>query len=269
MAGVLMLACTTSADEATGPDTRALVRSYREPSLSLTQANASRVVAALDRKVEGLSVLCGFDGVESITCAEEGCGGCPGLSPLFDALDALRGGPDADGGAQGALSEPLSGDGFILVSRICPGHETKATDPANGTVELVVGFSDAGFEPVLFGAFYNCRISVSGAANTLDGTYSLSFSGPWGLEGLHDLRPVLALEGVIATPSGRLSIGSNLQLGLGVESSLALSCELDGGDNVVFFQDARGAGFRAKNGDFICDFSDGTCRGDDATVRLR
>lgn len=270
----LLTGCTEPIDKPDPPDTRALFAAYRMPAGELSDASGQKALTALDEKVAGLSTFCGLSDAADVICeqVDRTCGGCAGLSPIFEVFDALRGGEtEGDAGAPGsAIEDAVQGDGYVRVTRICPGHgDEPSPDPAHGKIELVVNVSEQGFDSVVFGSLEKCQLKVLGSPQTIDAAISLTFGESWGFSGFDRLRPVISLAGTLATELGTQDLNTDLELGLGGESSLALLLDSIEDAPLVFFQDARGSGFRAKNGEFLCNFAEGRCESGEQSVSLR
>jgi hypothetical protein len=72
-----------------------------------------------------------------------------------------------------ALSEQaltVEGDGYLVVTRICDGWgPLPVPDPANGEIALIVGFTELGVDPVIWGAISACRYRVGARSVQVDG----------------------------------------------------------------------------------------------------
>lgn len=273
---LLLLGCTDGeVDKPEPPDLADTVAPYREQTAVLTDESAADAVAALESRLTAGGDLCGWAGVDELLCDGADCplNGCEGISEALDVLDLLgeleaadAGVPDAgppDGGTADA-GPPLLGDvelvgeGYARIHRICPGAlDAPTPDEANGYLEMVVGFTDEGLDPIVWGEAHACVVRVADETFTFDGSVALAVDDrPWELG--PDLAPVVVIDAEGRNGSTTVRVRLDLQVDL-AERGIALGLELDSGETLEFFARADAKGFRAANGEWACDFGGRTC----------
>jgi hypothetical protein len=251
-----LMGCTEKVDKPDPPDLTELDRAYRTPTGTFDAQTAPAVFAALDDKVASLSDVCGFQSASELFCksGSEGCTVCAGLEPVLDLLRTLAG--ESEGKPPAAVNDAVEGDGYLRVTRICPGHLTKPSpDPAHGTIQLTVGFSESGLDAVPFGHMAGCQMDIGGAHNTFDADLALSFGRSFRLSMLGELAAVVQLSGDVDTALGRADLDTDMQIAPVNELGFALLLYPEGTRELLFVQSADGAGFRAHNGTFLCSES--------------
>jgi hypothetical protein len=288
LAFLLSAGCTEDeVDKPTPPDLSDQTAGYFAPGGELTDDNADDVVLALESKLTAGGALCGWTGAEDLLCAGmKDCPlhGCAGVSFIFEAVDALgfevpsgdagmvdAGTPSDDGSfALGGIE--LQGEGFARLHRICPG-DVVAPEPdedLNGAIDLVLGFTDDGLDPVVWGNFAQCRFAVPSPIGkkdlelVLDGNIALVLDdGPWlPRDGIH---PVFVIDGSGTVGGDPTSVRVDFQLDL-ADAELRTNVVLADGSTFLFFVSTSRAGFRAGGVEWICDFGGRTCTDGTRTV---
>lgn len=129
-----------------------VVASYEAATAPLTPQNIVRIRDAVRQRVELLDEL-GAEG--QITAALEAAAEAQTSDEPGEVLTAEN--------VQSARQHLLIfGDGFLRAVRACNGWGPTAIPDraANGYVLLVAGFDEVGFDPVVWGGFWNCKYRV-------------------------------------------------------------------------------------------------------------
>lgn len=236
------------------PDMDALVESYAMPSRNFDAQAAIDLQQLVERKVRELIDASGIvDAIEA-------------------AIEALNNEPQA------AAPLELEGEGFVTLTRTCAGHGIPAppvNKDANGFLELTVGYSDDGIDPVVFGDAVACKEQFGSSQVDLAGELNVSFGKAIKLAELattpllFDLRDFRLAVGGVEVLNG----GLDFQLCRGdattcVPDAFELLIGLPGDTSLVFFIElaTKTGGFRAANGVWTCDFVNGTCTDGTNTV---
>jgi hypothetical protein len=231
------------------PDMTALVSAYAVPSRAFDEAAALDIQARVEQEVKQLIDASGLVDVLEQAVVSLGA----------DPAPTARTGPIV-----------LEGEGFAKVTRICRGHGTPAppVGDANGRVELTVGYTQQGLDPVVFGGATMSKEELSGAALELDGDVNLFI----GNNLMADMLPASPI--IFELANARLSVngtelingGFDFQVCRGnavlcVPNTFEISIGLPGETNLVMFLDlgTKTGGFRAANGVWACDFINGSC----------
>jgi hypothetical protein len=268
-------------EKPTPPDVSGVVAGYFSPTGALTDENAGDVVLALEAKLTAGGQLCGWTGATDLLCAgQPDCplAGCAGVSFLFEAIDEFgfelpdaRASGETDAGVPEIAGIELRGDGFVRVHTICPG-DVEAPEPdeaRNGAVDLVLGFTDDGIDPVVWGDLSACRFGVPSPLGAdielvLDGTVAVILSeGPW--TRAEGVRPVVRVDGSGTADGETVTVEVDFQLDL-LEAELATSVSLADGSSFLFYARTDRAGFRDGSTEWTCDFGGMTCTDGTRTV---
>ncbi len=237
----------------TAPDMAPLVQSYEHPTLVLDGTN---IQAAFDSsEVVGKSVKIAAS-----------------LGTLVHG--GVHSGVNADGdqqqiGASGdTSSQPLkvTGSGFLLVHRICPGPDpSKGPDAANGAMDLTVGFTEKGIDPVVWGTFSACQFTLNSAPATVGGALNL-FVGDGLTFDAYGTQPVLfAFAGDLATSSGTGKLDVDVRL---LPTGAYEYRVVVGDKHAIYWDDLTHRGFRAANGTWTCQFETKQCTKNDDGLQL-
>jgi hypothetical protein len=267
LAALVAAACEPiGVDKPKPPDVSLLVAGYREPSGVLNDANVAGAIDALEAKLGLGEAVCGWDAAVDLLCAgDPDCPlrQCEGLTDVIGAVDDLLGTDDGDAGPTadaGPTIEDihLRGEGFLRVTRICPGDlaEPVADADANGVMELVAGFTDRGVDPIVWGTVDRCLLRLVTSVR-IDGSVVLVLGdGPWLPS--DPFAPIVRIEGSATVGDTRGSIGFDFAFDLEGEE-LSLRFDLPDGSGLVFFVGLSAAGFRTAEGEWQCDFGARTC----------
>ena len=186
---------------------------------------------------------------------------------VVDAVDtALNADGEADqiGASGDGKSRPINvtGSGFLIVKRICPGWEPDAApdEKKNGLMDLTVNFTEAGIDPVVWGDLRSCRFLVADEYLTLHGSIQLHVGENLKFDGFGTTPIVTLLRGT-------LQVGDATEGSLDVDFRLLPSGVVEyrvfvGDEFVVYWDRVTERGFRAANGTFSCNFEAKQCQGD-------
>jgi hypothetical protein len=154
----------------------------------------------------------------------------------------------------------FEGDGFIRATRICNGWETKpeADREKNGFIELTLGFTEKGFDPVVWGTLRECLyLAPSGqvrltAADSARSALNVHLGAAANAETIAT-QPLLFdinVNGTVAGQTTRLKFDFRVLPESGnIEFAVPVADEFV----IVITHLGLPVGLRAKNGQFTCD----------------
>jgi hypothetical protein len=246
----------------TAPNMSALVGAYTEPNGTLTADTTSSLANALAGRFAAFEGVGGLDFLGGIIGGLGGGGG-GALTYEGDANTDVREQPAQIGGTS------LEGSGYLKIHHICKGWGAGLLpNKADGKADLIATFSDAGVAPVIWGALSSCKYLLNDGQVLFNSAIRIHTGGSFqgetvgGVpEFLFDLEGAVDLNGApLLTKSERLDFRVT---GGGLEIRLPVA---DG--DVVFYQTVDTSctdncgqilGFRAGNGDFLCDATTSIC----------
>lgn len=259
-------------DKPTAPVVQGTLDAYNAPTamlgidvLAQTFAQAATRVAAVDALgveqavIHGVSV--GLSELETNSTQAALTASAPSMPPA------------SNGVAAHAQALMVQGDGYLLVDRICDGWgPTPVPSLENGRMQLVVGFTEVGVDPVVWGTLQSCKYKIGERLVLLEG------SSPDPSQG--DVRVFIGNNVQIATfgtfpdpllvdLSARAFVDGNEVVGLFsfridiVTRAVEMLIPLAMGHVIVGFDPARSsiATVRALNGVFNCDLDQRRCTG--------
>jgi hypothetical protein len=204
------------------------------------------------------------------------------LGPAIDEADDGEGDDDDDGAsarrlAPGRHDYTIEGDGFLRVTHTCRGFGAVAPpiDPeANGALSAVVGFSERGLDPVIWGDFDRCEIVVDDRDVRFDGGVALYVGENLRIGGL-GTQPILFQLGATVEVDGDELVDGGFDFQVCppradgcAPGTVELLIGAGEGETLVFFVDAsrEAGGFRGANGTWDCGFDEdgATCQQDGA-----
>jgi hypothetical protein len=247
-----LAACGVDArDKPVPPDMMSLVEAYDSPTRSFDETTALELQSLLEAKLKPLTDLGSL--------AER-------LEETLAAVDE-----DMPRTRSGRMPVDFTGDGFARVERICTGHgdpSPPVDKDANGFLQLTVGYTEDGIDPVIFGGAFTCAEQIADRRMELAGAIDLYVGNALKLSDVPTTPVLFRLSDFAFTVNDveLVSGGFDFQVCRGtasrcvagyVEMLLALP---EGGTIVFFINSATGAGgFRAANGIWTCAFRDGMC----------
>jgi hypothetical protein len=253
---VVIAACAAEEERVKpeAPDMTALVAAYASPTANFNSDGAIEVQQLVEDKVRA---LIDFDVI---------------VDGMQQALEAL--------GEEGAPSFAprraiaLEGEGFARVQRICTGFGDPAPPidkEANGFLELTVGYSDGGLDPVVFGGATACREQAGGVQMEVAGDVHLFVGEGTGITELASTTFLFELASFSFAVDGTEVItgGFDFEICRGettacVPGHVGILLTLGSGTTLVFFVDltTKTGGFRAADGVWTCNFLSGECTDD-------
>ncbi len=232
-------------DKPAAPDLSPIVKRYEAPDGQLTDSSLAELRDALGPVVGQLQET---DLANLVTEA-------------VTALASARGASTSGGSSQNAAIE---GTGWLRATRICPGSEGKSQpDPADGSLQLTVGFTDAGVDPVAWGQANQCRYGSAKKPLELGPLHHdtrinlwLGAATRWAELGQ---RPILVVVDGALTSQGKLE---SLELDFQFDPvtlvwSVAVGTRQ--GWMVVELEAFELVRIRAKNGRFYCSTAERRC----------
>jgi hypothetical protein len=253
----LCLACSnkrlSKVEKPEAPDMSELIAAYEMPSGTL-DAEALRAVDQFVESNLGTLQSLGID-QQLIDALHEG------ISEADSSMQAERFGTQRQ-------SLTVEGDGYLEITRICNGwgSEPVPDRDQNGYLELIVGFTDAGLDPVLWGDVERClylvgqsQVSVEPGTRERQGDFRLyigenaTFDNAVPEPVLFDLDVTAALDG---SP-----VNLRIDFRIDIETrAMELRIGTGSGDLIALASPDGWFGVRAKNGTFTCDTTARTCQ---------
>ncbi len=248
------------------PDLLAIAESFEAPTGTLARDDVARALslvldvgARLERVDFGAQLHLVMQGVRESsgddTSHTESTSAHPGLSP--------QRGPDL-----GAQAFGVSGEGWLKVTRLCNGWEAQPRpDPANGSMNLQVGFTEAGLDPVIWGEVRRCRylVPVGDTRHRVelegggDGeALRVYLGGPVAFDRLGDVVLLASLRVRVAVDADSFDLDADFRVAptSGVVDFLV---PLSGGPIVATRVDSDTYSLRASNGAVTCVLSQRVC----------
>lgn len=267
----LLLGCQPPPTEKpAAPNMDALLASYATPSARLDLQSIAEILQRYEPQAAALTALCGWADVQAGCSAAGSCGECAGLSNLLATFGTLADDGVTEGAARAQLESLVEGEGYLKLTRICDGLGPVAVADAtrSGSLNLTLGFTEQGFDPVVWGSLDHCATRRAGFDLVVNGEVQMSLGESWLLTELKQRPAVIALHGeVIAqgTSLGKLDLDFEVPLLFAPEHltrrELRLRVRLAKGE-VIFFVGENGRGFDASNGRFTCDLEQRRCQDD-------
>ena len=165
---------------------------------------------------------------------------------------------------------PVDGEGFVRLEHVCRGWEgAAAPDPANGMLSLVVGFTERGLDPVIFGDFVDCRETLRERRLFFAGGLRVYVGNGLQAGTVGDAPVLISLAADVDVDDEPLFdveidfqyCPSGADPAMCPPRLLEFLIELDDGRHLNFFlgTDRLSGGFRAENGLWRCRFVADVC----------
>lgn len=255
------LACSDLPDRPEPPDMSALVEAYAHPTADLDQPTADQLAADLRARLDLSDAL---DDLETFVDDV--------LAPSLEQEGSAR-------RRDTTSSVTLEGDGFARIEHVCRGWGTDALvdEEANGHLALTTTFTDAGFDPVIWGEAVGCRTLIAGHEVLFDGGINLWIGEDLAIDRFGD-GPILfqLLAALEVDGDSWADAEFDLEICPGaattcVPGTADVKVDVAGGNLVFYLAPGRTeGGFRAANGDWPCTFdgSDAVCTNGEQSVSL-
>ncbi|MBI5535918.1 MAG: hypothetical protein HY898_24575 [Deltaproteobacteria bacterium] len=231
-------------EKPTPPDMSALVGAYAQPSINLDQSNIAAIaqsestIGAMVDKARALEPLI--------------------RSALEQSAKEATKPQSSDDSDPSMQTQALTGEGFMLVHRICPGWvEGAPADEANGAMDFTVGFTEKGIDPVVWGSLTACKVGIQGTGSELAGDLRIHL-GDNGAAFDAIASTVLLFEFKMEMKTGDKvdALAADFRL----DPSGGIEYRVFAGDPfALYFDDLKQRGYLAANGKFICDFDKKQC----------
>ncbi|MFT3925358.1 MAG: hypothetical protein QM778_22660 [Myxococcales bacterium] len=242
-------------DKPPPPDMTSLIESYREPTGVLNDETIGPAYESLNATFGFLKPICGWDDdVLTEACQAGGkCFLCDGLDPMSQAFTSVS---ESDEGAR-ELSSKISGiEGYMKMTRICPGFGAEPTlNKANGVIDLTIGFTSRGIDPVFGGTMNECQVLINDVPTTMDGDISIAYERSFFLDELDELEPIVRFRGTISNSGGSDDFDANLQFSPVEGANFAVVFDVPDEGSYKFVNGVSGTGIEAANGRFSCVFT--------------
>jgi hypothetical protein len=279
LAGCRNDAPTGEVDKPIAPSMQATIDAYGAPNGWLDAAGVLELVASVAQRTTVIDSLVidvrVLDAARSAIAQLNQQVGVQGPSMVFPqaARQALIADEDVAVSSQ-ALT--VAGEGFLVVTRICDGWDVvPIANLANGTMELTVGFTERGVDPVMWGSLALCKYRLNEHFVQLDGR---SFDRSRGDVRVYIgnnvttmtfgtfVEPVLVeLEAQVILDGMEVAGLLSFQIDVNTRA-LALLVPLVSGNVVVSLDAARASTVvRAGNGTFACDLVAQRCTAPDGS----
>ncbi len=258
-----VFACSDLPDRPEPPDMSALVAAYANPTADLDQAAADELAADLRARLDLSDAL---DQLESFVD-----------DVLIPSLEQDQGGSARRRDPTSSVT--LEGDGFARIEHVCAGWgaEPVVDEEQNGHLALTTTFTDAGFDPVIWGEAAECRTLIADHQVMFDGGVNLWIGENLAIDGF-GTAPILFQLIAALEVDGDSWVDDDFDIQICPSSatacepgSLEIKIDVAGGNLVFYLAPGRTeGGFRAANGDWACTFegSDAVCTNGDQSVSL-
>jgi len=274
VAGCRNDAPTGEVDKPIAPSMQATIDAYTAPNGWLDAAGVLELAAAVTQRTTVIDSLAidvrVLDAARAAIAQLSQQAGVQGPAVFPQALSA-------EPVAVSSQALTVAGEGFLVVTRICDGWDVvPIASLANGTMQLTVGFTEQGVDPVVWGSLALCKYRLNERFIQLDGravdrsrgdvrvyvgsnVTTMTF-GTFVEPVLVELEAQLVLDGV--------EVGGALSFQIDVNTrALAMLVPLSTGNVVVSLDAARlGAVVRAGNGTFACDLAAQRCTAPDGST---
>lgn len=238
-------------DKPVAPDMGALVSAYEHPTVALSSSRAIEAVAEqalLGEMMDRLTTA--FPEIEE--AVNQG---------LFSDGES---GPFGVGESSDRKPLRVTGAGYLKVVRICPGVDPDSgPKDENGTINLVVGFTEQGVDPVVWGTVRSCQFVVGGEALILDGDVQLHIGENLQFDGFGAAPILVHIAGSLQSGGGDEAMDVDFRVL--PDGTIEYRLMVDGG-HVVYWERVTERGIRAANDNFSCDFEARLCSGDSGAL---
>jgi hypothetical protein len=231
----------------------AIIALYSEPTAQLTEATIHALQAELGERLSTLEEVCGWSevAVRNDCAAEMSCGPCRGVTPMQQTFEAVS---DDSNGSDDVRGWIRGLDGFMRVTRICPGWTEQPTrEASNGYTELAIGFTKEGLDPIFGGQIVGCRFLLGSVRATLEGDLNFAFEERFRFGELPRLDPIVQIRGRLTSERNETAIDANFRVSAVRGADLSLGFEVADAGTMVATVGSSGLGVQAENGRFSCE----------------
>ncbi len=263
------------------PSMQALIDAYAAPTAALDAAGIVQLAAAVGQRIATADSLV-IDqriidaGRTALAQLNQQTGAAGPVLPQTGGLTLEQAPPPSAGAipqddvAVTAQALTVKGEGYLVVTRICDGWgAVPVPDLANGTMQLTVGFTEQGVDPVLWGTLALCKYRYGEHTVQLDGrspdrnagdvrvyvgsNVTVDTFGAFVEPLVVELVAQVILDG--AEVAGQLSFQIDVNT-----RAIALLVPIGAGNVIVSLDTTRqSAQVRATNGTFSCDLAAQRC----------
>lgn len=241
-----MVGCTEEIPEEKppAPDMSAVISAYQQPTLAIDAANIASIA--------GATIPVGSTVQQLLTVVSEmGAAINQGAQAKEETQSRAAWEP-------GMRTQAVDGDMFMKVHRICPGWvQGEPPNEANGALDLIVGLTEAGFDPVIWGTATACKLGTGSASLQINGTLNLYLGDAVGFDQLETSLKLFQLSVDVIKAGSTEHVETDFRQGGSPER---LEYRVFAGDLfAIYFEQAAARGYRAANGTFSCDFEGKKC----------
>jgi len=270
---------TGEVDKPIAPSMQATIDAYAAPNGLLDAASVFELAGAVAQRVTVIDSLVIdvrlLDAARAAIAQVNQQAGVQGPSVAFP--QAARQALSAEEVAVSSQALTIAGEGFLVVTRICDGWDVvPIANLANGTMQLTVGFTEQGVDPVMWGSLALCKYRLNEHFVQLDGrsfdrsrgdvrvyignNVTTTTFGTFVEPVLVELEAQVILDGVEV--AGLLSFQIDVST-----RALAMLVPLASGNVIVSLDAARvSTVVRAGNGTFACDLAAQRCTAPDGST---
>ncbi len=232
----------------TAPDMGGLVGSYAQPTLGLDASNIAQVsesTVTVRGTVDAMRAL-----VEEIRSSVSG-----GID------ESEKGTTSGSAVKPGLRVQALEGEGFITVHRICPGWETgDGPNEADGALDVVVGFTERGVDPVIWGTATACKLGAESSAIQVSGAVNVYIGENVAFDAFASAAMLFQMSVELTTSGGVEKVETDFRMKLLPAEEQSLEYRVFAGEGFTVYGETTAArGYRAANGTFSCDFEAKKC----------
>ncbi len=233
------------------PDMSALVIAYQQPTLAIDASNLASIA--------GSTLPVGSTVQELLALVSE-MGSAIGQGAEASKEKQSRGPWDP-----GVRTQAVDGDVFMKVHRICPGWVAgEPPNEANGAIDLIVGFTENGFDPVIWGTTTACKLGRDAGAMQVGGSLNLYIGEAVAFDQLETSMKLFQLSVDVIKGASTKHEETDFRTG---GDPQRLEYRLFAGEQfVIYFEEAAVRGYRAANGTFSCDFEAHKCSAESGDI---
>jgi len=225
------------------PDMSAVIAAYQQPTLSIDASNLGTIA--------GSTIPIGST-VQQLLAVVSEMG-----AAISESGKANQETESREPWEPGMQTQGVDGDAFMKVHRICPGWVQGPPDEANGALDLIVGLTEAGVDPIIWGTATACKLGTGSASMQVNGALNLYLGDGVAFDQLETSLKLFQLSLDEVKGGSTEHVETDFRLG-GIPERLEYRV-FAGDQFAIYFEEAAVRGYRAANGTFSCDFEAKKC----------